>query len=129
MFLQAKPRFEEGKFQVEFMRNNAVLSWPKVSGDFTKQAIQKKPFIWRRKRVINYCEGDCVEEEVPLDQTSHTTEIEPGRQYGFRLVLYDGDVLVQSLENPVSKGNEGNKIMRFICITLSFVKSKEKTDD
>ena len=111
MFLQAKPRFEEGKFQVEFKRNNAVLSWPKASGDFTKQAIQKKPFIWRRKRAITYCEGDCAEEEVPLDQTSYTTEIEPGRQYRFRLVLYDGDVLVQSLDNPVIKGNEGNKIL------------------
>ena len=124
MVLQAKPRFEEGKFQVEFMRNNAVLSWPKASGDFSKQAIQKKPFIWRRKRAISECEGDCVEEEVPLDQTSYTTEIEPGRQYGFRLVLYDGDVLVQSLENPVSKGNEGNNIVRFILHHIKLCEGK-----
>ena len=111
MFFKAKPRFEEGKFQIEYTRNNAVLFWPKASGDFTKQAIQKKHFIWRRKRAINYCEEDCVEEEVPLDQTSHTTDIEPGRQYGFRLVLYDGDVLVQSLQNPVRKDNEGNNVL------------------
>ena len=65
---------------------------------------------------------------MPLDQTSHTTDIEPGRQYRFRLVLYDGDVVVQSLENPVRKGNEGNDVPRFICITLSFVKAEEMTD-
>ena len=70
-----------------------------------------------------------MEEEVPLNQTSHTTDIDPNRQYGFRLVLYDGDVVVQSLENPVSKENEGNNILCFICITLSFVKAKEMTDD
>ena len=107
MFIKAKPTFENDEFQVEYKGNNAVLSWPKAAGDFTKQAIQKKPFIWR-KRDISLCEGECVEEEVPLDQTSHITDIEPGRQYGFRLVLYDGDVVVQSLENPVRKDKEGN---------------------
>ena len=46
-----------------------------------------------------------MEEEVWLNQTSHTTDIEPGRQYRFRLVLYDGDVLVQSLENLEIRGS------------------------
>ena len=115
MFNKAKPTFEDGEFQVEYKGSTAVLSWPRASGDFTKQAVQKKHFFWRRKRAIGLCEGDCVEEEVPLNQTSHTTEIEPGRQYGFRLVLYDGDVVIQRLENPVRKDNEGNNVLVFIC--------------
>ena len=108
MFIKAKPKFDDGEFQVVYKGSTAVLSWPKASGDFTKQAVQKKPFSWRRKRAIVLCEGDCVEEEVPINHTSHTTDIEPGRQYGFRLVLYDGDVLVQSLENPIKRDQEGN---------------------
>ena len=78
-----------------------MLSWPKPSGDFTKQAVWKKPAFSRRKRAIGLCKGDCIEEEVPLDQTSHTTDIDPDEEYMFKLVLYDGDVVVQSLENPV----------------------------
>ena len=114
MFIKAKPTFDDGEFQVEYKGSTAVLFWPKAAGDFTKQAIQKKLFFWRRKRAISECEGDCVEEEVPLDQTSHITDIEPGRQYGFRLVLYDGDVVVQSLENPVRKDKEGNTSYKFV---------------
>ena len=45
-----------------------------------------------------------MEEEVPLNKTSHTTEIETGQKYEFKLLLYDGDVVVQSLEGPVTKG-------------------------
>ena len=41
-----------------------------------------------------------MEEEVPLNQTSHKTKIEPDQKYEFKLVLYDGDVVVQSLEGP-----------------------------
>ena len=114
MFIKDKPIFDYGDFQVEYKGSTAVLSWSKASGDFTRQAVQKKPFFWRRKRAIGDCEGDCVEEEVPLDQTSHTTDIEPGRQYGFRLVLYDGDVVVLSLENPVRKDKEGNASYEFV---------------
>ena len=104
LLIAAKPRFEEGRFEIEYEENTAILSWPKPSGDFTKQAIQKKPVQVKSKRSIRECEGDCVEEEVPLDQTTHTTDIEPDKEYEFRLVLYDGDVIVQSLENPVILG-------------------------
>ena len=41
-----------------------------------------------------------MEEEVPLNQTSHITEIVPDQKYEFKLVLYDGDVVVQSLRGP-----------------------------
>ena len=72
--------------------------------NLTKQAIQKKPLHWKSKPAISKCEGECIEEEVPLNQTSHTTDIETDRQYGFRLVLYNGDVVVQSSEDPFTKG-------------------------
>ena len=100
--IQAKPKFGDGKFKVEYTDRTALLSWPKPSGDFSRQAVQKTPGITKKNQ---QCEGECVEEEVWLNQTSHTTYIEPGRQYRFRLVLYDGDVLVQSLENPEITGS------------------------
>ena len=81
-----------------------MLSWPKPSGIFTRQTIQKQKGQNRRRRESNGCQEDCVEEEVPLDQTSHSTDIEPGQKYEFKLALYDGDVVVQSLDGPVTKG-------------------------
>ena len=107
--IAAKPSFEEGNFQVEYKGSTAVLSWPKPSGNFTKQAIWKKPALSRQKRAISECEGGCLEEEVPLDQTSHTTDIDPDKEYEFKLVLYDGNVVVQSLENPVIFGVTGKR--------------------
>ena len=77
-----------------------MLSWPKPSGFFTRQTIQKQKVRNRKKRASNGCQGDCVEEEVPLNQTPHTTEIEAGQTYEFKLVLYDGNVVVQSLGGP-----------------------------
>ena len=41
-----------------------------------------------------------MEEEVQLNQTSHITEIEASNKYDFKLLLYDGDVVVQSLGGP-----------------------------
>ena len=98
--LAVKPIFEVGDFTVEYQDNKAMLSWPKPSGIFTRQTIQKQKVQNRRKRTSNVCQGDCVEEQVPLNQTSHITEIEAGQKYEFRLVLYDGDVVVQSLGSP-----------------------------
>ena len=110
LFIAVKPRFEEGKFQVEYNSLKAVLSWPKPSGDFTKQAIWKKPAFRRRKRAISECEGECVEEEVPLGQTTHTTDVDFEKKYEFKLVLYDGDVEVQSIENPVTLKVTGKSV-------------------
>ena len=77
-----------------------MLSWPNPSGFFTRQTIQKKKIQNRRKRESNGCQGDCVEEDVPLNQTSHTTDIEAGQKYEFTLVLYDGNVVVRRLGGP-----------------------------
>ena len=93
-------RFEKGEFTVEYQENKAMLSWPKPSGIFTRQTIQKQKVQNRRKRVSNGCQTECIEEEVLLNQTSHITDIEPGKKYEFKLVLYDGDVVVQSLKGP-----------------------------
>ena len=111
LIIEAKPRFEEGRFEIEYKENTAILSWPKPSGDFNKQAIQKKPVQGKNKRSIRECEADCVEEEVPLDLTSHKADIEPDKKYEFKLVLYDGDVIVQSLENPVILGVKGKNVI------------------
>ena len=100
--IKAKPKFEDGKFKVEYTDKTALLSWPKPSGDFSRQAVQKTPGTTKKSQ---QCHGECVEEDMPLSQTSHTTNIEPERQYRFRLVLYDGDVLVQSLEDPEITGS------------------------
>ena len=99
-FFPAKPRFEDGEFTVDYRSNTATLSWPKPSGIFTRQTIQKQIVQSRRNRANNGCKGDCVEEDVPLNQTSHITEIEPEQKYEFKLVLYDEDVVVQSLRGP-----------------------------
>ena len=100
IFIPAKPTFEDGEFTVDYRSNTATLSWPKPSGIFTRQAIQKQRVQSRRNRANNGCQGDCVEEEVPLNQTKHITAIEPDQKYEFKLVLYDGDVVVQSLRGP-----------------------------
>ena len=108
IFIAAKPTFEDGEFTVNYQSNTATLFWPKPSGIFTRQTIQKQKVQSRRKRTSNDCQGQCVEEEVPLNQTSHITDIEAGQKYEFRLVLYDGDVVVQSMGGPrVIKFNPG----------------------
>ena len=109
----AKPTFSEGLFTVYYSGNSAFLSWPKPSGIFTRQTIQKQKIQNGRKKASNVCKGDIVEEEVPLHETSQATEIEPGEKYEFNLVLYDGDVVVQSLRDPkvVTKGPQGNKLI------------------
>ena len=102
-FITAKPRFQDGEFTVEFKGTSALLSWPVPDGNFTRQTIQKRIKKERSKRAINECEGDCVEEEVPLNQTSHTTDVDPDKEYEFKLLLYDGNVVVQSLGGPTIK--------------------------
>ena len=47
-----------------------------IRNPFSGGESQRSLFFWRGKRAIGLCEGDCVEEEVPLDQTSHNTNRE-----------------------------------------------------
>ena len=71
----------------------AVLNWPKPIGAYTKQVIEK----WKvntRQKLDCVKARNCEEEVIPIEQTSHTTDIEKDKEYKFILVLYDGEVKV-----------------------------------
>ena len=78
-----------------------MLSWPKPKGNFTKQVIEKWMNVKREKReAVSDCmkAGNCEEEVIPIEQTTHTTDIDPDKEYKFILVLYDGEVKVAQFE-------------------------------
>ena len=84
-------------FLVQMKDTQAVLSWPKPTGHFTKQVIEKWMNAKRHRReAVSDCmkAGNCEEDVIPIKQTSHTTDIDPDKDYKFILVLYDGDVKV-----------------------------------
>ena len=100
-----------GTFEVMYEGGNAVLSWPKPAGDYTRQVIEQ----WtknnkRQRRTVRTVESECqknpgcTKHEVDKDQTTLTIPVEH-QDYTFILVLYDGDVPVsayQVKEDPVS---------------------------
>ena len=78
-----------------------MLSWPEPTGNFTKQVIEKWINAKREKReAVSECmkAGNCEEDVIPIEQTSHTTDIDPDQDYKFILVLYDGDIKVAQFE-------------------------------
>ena len=100
-----------GTFEVMYEGGNAVLSWPKPAGDYTRQVIEQ----WtknnkRQRRTVGTVESECqknpgcTKHEVDKDQTTLKIPVEH-QDYTFILVLYDGDVPVsayQAKEDPVS---------------------------
>ena len=95
-----KPRLNR-RFTVELSLGKASMSWPKPTGSFTKQVIEKWKYAKREKReAVSTCmiAGNCEEEVIPIDQTSHTTNIEEDKEYKFILVLYDREVKVAQFE-------------------------------
>ena len=115
IFIAARPTFSPGEFKVEYTINTAKLSWPKPSGIYTRQAIQKWKVYKRRKRAVPECDSGnrCEEEDVPNNnQMTYETKIEPNQKYEFRLVLYDGNVVVQSLESPTTVTPRGKYVNR-----------------
>ena len=91
----------QSNFLVEIKGTQAVLSWPKPTGSFTKQVIEKWSKVIREKReAVSACilAGNCEADVIPIEQTSHTTDIDPDMQYKFILVLYDGEVKVAQFE-------------------------------
>ena len=115
IFIAARPSFVSGEFKVEYTASTAKLSWPKPSGIYTRQAIQKWKVSKRRKQAEPECNSlnRCEEEDVPnKNQTTYETTIEPNAQYEFRLVLYDGNVVVQSLESPTTVTPRGKYVNR-----------------
>ena len=92
---------QSNNFLVEIKGTQAVLSWSKPTGSFDKQVIEKWKFAKRVKReVMSACliAGNCEEDVIPIEQTSHTADIDPDMQYKFILVLYDGEVKVAQFE-------------------------------
>ena len=88
-------------FLVEIKGIQAVLKWPKPTGSFTKQVIEKWSKAKREKREAEsdcMIAGNCEEEVVRIEETSHTTDIDPDKEYKFILVLYDGEVKVAQFE-------------------------------
>ena len=86
---------------VEMKGTQAVLSWSKLTGSFTKQVIEKWSEAKREKReAVSDCmnAGNCEEEVIPIHQTSYSTNIEEDKEYKFILVLYDGEVKVAQFE-------------------------------
>ena len=108
-FIAEKVTLQSKSFLVEIKSTQAVLSWSKPTGSFSKQVIEKWKYAKRVKReVMSACiiAGNCEEEVIPIEQTSHTTDIEPDKEYKFILVLYDGDVKVAQFEpnDVIEKG-------------------------
>ena len=58
----AKPKFEDGKFKVEYIEKTALLSWPKPSGDFSRQAVQKTPGTTKKTVSGRMCGRRCATE-------------------------------------------------------------------
>ena len=108
-FIAEKVTLQSNSFLVEIKSTQAVLSWSKPTGSFTKQVIEKWSEAKREKRdAVSDCvkAGNCEEEVIPIEQTSHTIDIDPDKEYKFILVLYDGDVKVAQFEpdDVIKKG-------------------------
>ena len=115
IFIAARPTFAPGEFKVEYTANTAKLSWPKPSGIYTRQAIQKRKVSDRKKQAVSECNSGnrCEEENVPnKNLTTYETKIEPNQKYKFWLVLYDGNIVVQSLESPTTVTPSGKYVNR-----------------
>ena len=82
----------------------ALMSWSKPTGSFTKQVIEKWKYSKREKReAVSHCiMGDnCEEDVISIEQTSHTTDIDPEKEYKFILVRYDGEIQVARFEADI----------------------------
>ena len=95
------------------------MSWPKATGSFTKQVIEKWKFAKREKReAVSACmiAGNCEEDVIPIEQTSHTTDIDPNKEYKFILAMYDGEVNVAQFEpdDVITKGEKGKFFHHFL---------------
>ena len=92
-----------GTFEVKYEGGKAVLKWPKPAGDYTRQVIEQWTNNRRKRRAAETkCKknSECTEHEVEKEQTSLTITVEH-QDYTFKLVLYDGDVLVSEFPSKV----------------------------
>ena len=91
----------QGKFQVVYNSTHAAMSWPKPSGKYTRQSIR----FWVKRRLLKRELSDnctrteyCNEVDIPLNKTKFTVRRVPGVNYEIYLLLYDGDIQVQSFK-------------------------------
>ena len=92
-----------GTFDVKYEDGNAVLSWPKPAGDYTRQVIEKWTNNKRQKRAVeSECQRnpECTEHDLTKDQTSLTIPVEH-HEYNFMLVLFDGNIPVSIFPSQV----------------------------
>ena len=74
----------QSNFLVEIKGIQAVLNWPKPTGSFTKQVIEKWSKAKREKReAVSACmtASNYEEDVIPKEQTSYTADIDPDMQY------------------------------------------------
>ena len=102
-YISVKPQLTtEGRFEVTYQGNFAILSWPKPTGDYTKQVIEQWEDTNRKKRSTGReCRrrsDTCMEH--PVDKNKTTTAIHVSHQRNtFILVLYDGNVPLERFES------------------------------
>ena len=101
-----KPVLPNGTFEVKYEDGNALLKWPQLSGDYTRQVIEQWTNKNRQRRAAETeCQKNpaCTEHGLTKDQISFTIPVEH-QDYTFILVLYDGNVPVSRYhanEDPV----------------------------
>ena len=100
----------EGRLRVKYEGNNAILSWPKPTGDYTRQVIEQWTTNKRKKRST---ESECRKSETckehAVDKNKTTTTIHVSHHgYTFILVLYDGTVPLSRYESHTER--QGNYV-------------------
>ena len=61
IFLLVKPVHKNGKFEVVYQSNSAVLTWPSPTGDYTRQVVEQWTPDDRQKRAV---ERECSKSPV-----------------------------------------------------------------
>ena len=124
LFLLVKPVLENGRFEVVYQGNSAVLTWPSPTGDYTRQVVEQWTTDDRQKRAVEReCSKSplCKEHTIPINIVSITIAVDHQR-YNFILVLYDGDVPVATFQSNKreDKGIAQIKLISQSMIQLAF---------
>ena len=103
VIFSVKPQLPTGGgFEVTYQGNFAILSWPKPTGDYTRQVIEQWTNKNRKKRST---ESECRRspetcKEHPVDKNKTTMAIQVSHHGStFILVLYDGNVPLTSIRS------------------------------
>ena len=121
--LLVKPVLKNGKFEVVYQSNSAVLTWPNPTGDYTRQIVEQWTPDDRQKWAIEReCSKSplCKEHTIPINIVSITIAVDHER-YSFILVLYDGYIEVATFQSNQreDKGIAQIKLISWTMIQLS----------